>query len=1052
MRFFTILSPILILAATAGQSFGGNALALTLTTNNVTCNGQSNGTITSDNPSIILGSVAAFCPGAPSFSLDCSAASGSPVSYSISAGTPAMTGFISVVDTLLGASPLTIPLPAGVPKGTYQFIITVKNAAGSPSVAQTFSLNFDDITKPIFTAPGAITVFKDLSCNVNISPAITGDVVILSDNFTPAANLVITHVDGAPVPVGGNCNLPYTITRTWRVTDSAGNYDEKTQLITVNDNIQPNLTLPPDIALSCEQSILPDVTGTATATDNCSPTTISSVDSQVFGSCGGNSVITRTWTAKDCSGNTVSGDQRITVTDNTKPVASIPNKPVSCPADIPAPYADLTAFIAGGGTATDNCGALILTLFNEISNGLDGKPGYCPTSVTRVYRISDPCGNYTDVPQTISVSEECGCSKCDAGTNFHSIDLLGKPTGSVTITQQQRNGACCIESNCISFNVQLDIDAIGVEILVGGATPSPQDWRIDCNSVAISGNLVCLPGGSFHLFTYCKPGDDKNDFTFRSVPGIIGSGNITTRVECNGQLLASGFTDNPTWKSISPGVIGQYNSYLSNISVANPTFTADINSPPVIQYEVSGKIGTILCALGRDSAVATVNVMQKIGLTWNTNPAMVCLGNMPTLTANVSPVANYTYDWYNGHDATGTIIYSGSASYKPSVAGPYSLKVTDISSGITCNSAIFPFDVTIDNIGPTVLAPTQPLFVQCGDPAASQQITNWLATASASYTKPDGTVFNFVPSNNFAGITMACNDSLNVTFSAADQCGNESTTTSTIKVTDTQPPVITTQPRNGSSDCVSVDPNLDAGYLAWLANHGGATATDVCAANLTWTDNRGTQSWIINAIAHTRTISVKFTATDDCGNSIQTLAATYTLNDNLPPTIACPGNVTENIAADQCSKTNVIIGSLTYSDNCSIPLLNWELTGATSGSGSGLILPSQAFNVGKTKVTYTVTDDTGLATSCSFEVWIKRSDIPPTVITCPANPAPAVAEAGICTAPVTVASPVINDPCNSIVSVVNSFNNTNNASGNYPVGTKTVTWTITDNSGNINTS
>jgi len=47
VRIFTILSPIFFIAATAGQSFGGNALALTLTTTNITCNGQSDGTITS---------------------------------------------------------------------------------------------------------------------------------------------------------------------------------------------------------------------------------------------------------------------------------------------------------------------------------------------------------------------------------------------------------------------------------------------------------------------------------------------------------------------------------------------------------------------------------------------------------------------------------------------------------------------------------------------------------------------------------------------------------------------------------------------------------------------------------------------------------------------------------------------------------------------------------------------------------------------------------------------------------------------------------------------
>jgi len=775
VKFGFLISPFFLLSVSVQDSFAGkfdsypheiyrnlketipgdagNALLLTLTATNVTCNGQSNGSITSTT----------------------TGGSGGTIIFTLTPG--AISNTTGKFNNLLA--------------GAYTVNAVDSEYTQSASVTITEP---DDITKPIFTAPGAITVYTDLSCNVNTSPSITDNVTALSDNCTAVSNLVVTHTDGSPVAIGGSCNLPYTIARTWRVTDSAGNYDEKTQLITVNDNIQPNLTLPPDIALSCEQSTSPAATGTATATDNCSPTTISYTDSQVFGSCGGNSVIKRTWTATDCSNNAASGTQRITVTDNTKPVATVRNYSVGCPADIPTPYADLAAFIADGGTATDNCGALTLSLFNEISNGLEGKPGYCPTSVTRVYRISDPCGNYTDVPQTISVSGECGCTKCTAGTNFHLIDLLGQPAGSITLTDK-RNGDCCSGTNCISFNVRLDVDAIGIEIIVeAGAAPAPHEWKIDCNDVSLDKNVVCMPGGSFHLFTFCKPGNNGETYTFRSVPGVIGSGNITTRVECNGQLSASGFTGIPVWNSISPGVKGQYNSYLSSTSVANPTFTADVNSPPVIQYEVCGNIGSTLCNLGTDCAVATVNVMQKIGLTWNTNPAMVCLGNMPTLTANVSPAASYTYNWYNGHDATGTIIYSGSASYKPSVAGPYSLKVTDISSGITCNSAIFPFDVTIDNLGPSVLAPPQPLSVQCGDPAASQQITNWLSTASASYTKPDGTVVNLVPSNTYTGITMACNTIVNVTFWAADQCGNiTNNVTSTITVVDTQPPSVTSQ-------------------------------------------------------------------------------------------------------------------------------------------------------------------------------------------------------------------------------------------------------------------
>jgi hypothetical protein len=45
----------------------------------------------------------------------------------------------------------------------------------------------------------------------------------------------------------------------------------------------------------------------------------------------------------------------------------------------------------------------------------------------------------------------------------------------------------------------------------------------------------------------------------------------------------------------------------------------------------------------------------------------------------------------------------------------------------------------------------------------------------------------------------------------------------------------------------------------------------------------------------------------------------------------------------------------------------------------------------------------------------------------------------------------VSDPCNEGYTIINSFNNTDNASGTYPVGVTTVNWTITDASGNVTT-
>ncbi|WP_319479816.1 HYR domain-containing protein [uncultured Draconibacterium sp.] len=217
------------------------------------------------------------------------------------------------------------------------------------------------------------------------------------------------------------------------------------------------------------------------------------------------------------------------------------------------------------------------------------------------------------------------------------------------------------------------------------------------------------------------------------------------------------------------------------------------------------------------------------------------------------------------------------------------------------------------------------------------------------------------------------------------------------------------------------------------------------------------------------TIVNDFTGTDDASGSypVGTTTVTWTITDNsgkiytceqevvvedLDPVISCPSDVSEIIAADACSKSDVVLGTPTYSDNCPNPVLTYELSGATTGSGSGTVPANQVFNIGETTVTYTVTDTDNRSASCSYTVTIVRFSIPPAAINCPPDPTPLTAVAGTCFAPVSPAPPTINDPCaTTTYTIVNDFTGTDDASDSYPVGTTTVIWTITDNSGKIYT-
>lgn len=59
------------------------------------------------------------------------------------------------------------------------------------------------------------------------------------------------------------------------------------------------------------------------------------------------------------------------------------------------------------------------------------------------------------------------------------------------------------------------------------------------------------------------------------------------------------------------------------------------------------------------------------------------------------------------------------------------------------------------------------------------------------------------------------------------------------------------------------------------------------------------------------------------------------------------------------------------------------------------------------------------------------------------------ADAGVCTADVTVPALVVSDACTGVDTVINDYNGTSDASDTYPTGTTVVTWTVTDNCGNV---
>ena len=931
--------------------------------------------------------------------------------------------------------------------------ITWTATAGTLSSTCIQTITVKDNQAPTFTAPGAYTGSTNASCGAVTTPGTTGNVVVLNDNCTPIGSLSVTYTDTTVTST--TCPSGYTITRLWKVTDASGNSSTATQTITITDSTPPLWSVSPgNKTISCSASINPSSTGFPTATDNCGLATITFTDSRVNGLCVGSAVITRTWVAIDLCGNRTTDTQTITLVDTTAPVINCPSTyTVTTPSDIPVVSQTLSTI-----TATDNCTVSPTIVFvSESFTGLAAKAGFCPTSVTRVFRATDACGNTSTCSVTIHVADVSNCGPCQNNTVPNNlVDLSASPTAVKTIYEVNRfkNGYCCNvgTDNCISFNILLHPDAIGVKITVSeGAAPSPQDWDIDCNDVVISNDQICVQGDgvTFHLFTYCKPGNNENDYIFTSITGASNpqGGQITTRVDCLGQLAVTGVVT-PTWTSISPGAPGDYNKYLfatptglpgSGVSSTKPYFIGDALAPVSIIYQVCGTLTQTNCGgITTDCTTVTVNVRPKLVPVLNVNPGNVCDLTSTVLQVTMNPPGTYTYQWWKNAIGFGTPVTT--PTFTPTSEGTYVVLVTETVSGIICNTASLTFTVALDHTGPSVSAPPAPLVLQCNDPLAAQKITNWLNSATASYTAADGTTNTFIPTNNYTGIVMACGTVLPVLFSAVDQCSNTTTMSSTITVIDTSTPTWTTIA--GSLDR-TVECSDAAGLAAATLT---PTATDSCDPTLAITKVSGT--FVAGSCPNSGTITNLFTARDDCNNASSVFTQVITITDTQPPTwVTAAGALDRTVACfDAAGLTTAQTLSPTATDICGAVTVT-----KTPG----------AFVVGScpTSGTYTniwvATDACGNPSGTYTQV-ISITDTQGPVITGTLNPINA-SGCSVSDAPAAVATVAlleglgvaINDLCTPDISLVVAHSDGPGV-GSCPF-VFTRTYTVTDVCGNVST-
>ena len=261
-------------------------------------------------------------------------------------------------------------------------------------------------------------------------------------------------------------------------------------------------------------------------------------------------------------------------------------------------------------------------------------------------------------------------------------------------------------------------------------------------------------------------------------------------------------------------------------------------------------------------AVQVVDREDTTDPTFDNAPANVTVNCEDGLPAVPAVTAS---DNCENTDATAPeVTYGGQTPpYNDDCTGSYQVDRTWSVVDCSGNSAAHTQTITVvDNTAP-VIAGGMAYTAQCDGSGNTTELSGWLANNGGATATDNCSNVSWSYSPNPAVISDECGEtgSVTVTFSASDECSNTSTITLTFTIEDTTDPSIDTEASNQTVECDGS--GNTAAVTAWLANNGGAVATDLCSG-VTWTNN---YTGLSDDCGETGSATVTFTATDDCGNA-----------------------------------------------------------------------------------------------------------------------------------------------------------------------------------------
>lgn len=667
-----------------------------------------------------------------------------------------------------------------------------------------------------------------------------------TDDCEDANNLNFSNDFTGTAPFG--CDDSRSVVFT--VTDSCGQSSSTTGVFTVRDRVGPTITTQASpLSTNCEangSNALNDWlndNGGARATDACTGVSFTNDFNSLSGDC---TQVPVTFTACDNCGNACSTTTATySIVDTDPPSYTTPpsNLSVQCGTDTQTAYRNWVDS-NGNSVVADNCATEPeLTLSNNAPQ--NAPTSGCPATVVVTFNARDPCGNSAPISTAqFSVTDLVA----PVFTTFPSdmfVECAPASNNQEYQTWRSNNAGAVATDNCSSATFSND-GPNSVSIAAGS-----------CSSRTIVNYTISDACGNQDVQS-ATFGIDDTTAPVMNTPASDASS------ECNSSAITAWLADNGGARASDACSSVTFSNNFSSLNgactqTAFVTFTA-----------------TDSCGLATDTS-ATYSVSDTTSPVINprASPRSVPCDNQTgsELSAwlNDNGGARATDACQDDNDLT------WSNNFNSAIIGcdfaTVIFTVTDACGNTASTTSTF---TSVDNDAPTFSPAAQPRTVECNGSGNVGDFENFVSTRAGAVAV-DQCALSFTWTDNAPAAGPTSCGSQTVVFTVADECGNTASTSATYTVADTSAPSFSLLPTNRNVECDGSGNTTDKNN--WISTNGGATATDVCATTVTFTQTRTDTTG-----DSCSTIDVySFRAADNCGNT-STQTASYTIHDFTAPT------------------------------------------------------------------------------------------------------------------------------------------------------------------------